>query len=80
VLSYTYRLDRSRIVTSPAGISDVRENGDACDNTGNDAYSVPTNAALTTSSWTFVIRSMIGASLYRASTVVSVWSPSPPPG
>lgn len=72
MLSYTYRLDRSRIVTSPAGISDVRENGDACAITGNDAYCVPTNAARTTSSCTLVIRSMIGASLYRASTVVNV--------
>ncbi len=72
VLSYTYRLDRSRIVTSPAGISDVRENGDACDSTGSEAYSVSASAARTTSSCTLLIRSMIGASLYRASTVVSV--------
>ena len=60
----------SRIVTSPAGISAVREKHDACDSTGSAAYSVPASAAFTVSACTWLIRSMIGASLYGASTVV----------
>src|SRR3954452_6018221 len=65
VLSKTYSPATSRIRTSPAGKTAVRLNGDACDSTGRFAYAVPARAWVTTSAWTWLMKSRIGVSLYR---------------
>ncbi len=57
--------------TSPCGNTAVRLNGAAMDSTGRPAYSPPASASVTTSVWTWLMKSRIGVSLYRDSAADS---------